>query len=115
VKDDRVYVGDMLDCCRNILSLAGEGESAFRSDFRVRDALLWNILVLGEACKHVTPATRGRWPAVPWHDIAGMRDKLVHGYANIDYDLVWLTATTDIPRLRAMLDELAAAMGPALE
>ena len=57
------------------------------------------ILVLGEAAKRLSSEFRASHPEVPWSNIAGMRDKLIHAYEAVDYDEVWSTATRDIPEL----------------
>jgi len=56
-------------------------------------------LVLGEAAKRLSSEFRSRHHDVPWSDMAGMRDKLIHAYEAVDYDEVWSTATKDIPEL----------------
>ena len=65
------------------------------------------MLVIGEAVKRISPDTRSLAPDVPWKQVAGMRDRLVHDYFNIIPDQVWNTAFTDVPRLR---DEVVALM-----
>jgi uncharacterized protein with HEPN domain len=63
--------------------------------------------VLGEAAKRLSPELRARHPDIPWRAIAGMRDRLVHGYDDVDLDLVWKTVSEDLPALIARLDRLA--------
>ena len=59
--------------------------------------------------KRVSPATRGKHPEVPWKDIAGMRDRLIHGYDSVDVDELWKTATEDVPALLEQVRTILAA------
>lgn len=70
--------------------------------------MVHQLLVLGEAVKRLSEAFRASHPEVPWRAIAGMRDKLIHGYDVVDRDEVWNTVTTDLPRLLTLLEPLAA-------
>jgi uncharacterized protein with HEPN domain len=67
----------------------------------LRSACCYQIAVIGEAVKRVSQTTRSRHPEIPWKDIAGMRDRLIHGYDSVDIDELWKTATEDVPLLLA--------------
>ncbi|OGO70698.1 MAG: hypothetical protein A2Z37_15080 [Chloroflexi bacterium RBG_19FT_COMBO_62_14] len=77
--------------------LEGLDEQRFLSDPRAHDAVVRQIEIVGEATKHLSQDIRSLSPATPWHDIAGMRDKLIHDYFEVDLHRVWLTATRDLP------------------
>jgi uncharacterized protein with HEPN domain len=76
----------------------------------VQDAVMRNLEIVGEAAKRVSPDLRGRAPGVPWREMAGMRDKLVHDYFGVDLDLVWDVVASKLPaartRIVALLEEL---------
>lgn len=69
-----------------------------------------NLEIVGEAAKRVSPDLRKRAPGVPWREMAGMRDKLVHDYFGVDLDLVWDVVAAELPAARTrivqLLDEL---------
>ena len=62
--------------------------------------------VIGEAAKHVAPAFRGGHPEIPWRGMAGMRDKVIHGYFGVDAAVVWRTVKEDLPRVREAVQSL---------
>ena len=71
-------------------------------------AFVRSIEVIGEAAKHVSPEFRARHPQVDWRVITGMRDRLIHGYFGIDYDIVWNVAADEAISLAAHLAQLLA-------
>lgn len=84
----------------------GVDEGGFIRDTRTISAVLHQITVIGEATKRLSPGFRERHPGTPWHLIAGMRDKLIHEYDDVDLEEVWKTATTDVPDLLAYVEPL---------
>jgi uncharacterized protein with HEPN domain len=64
------------------------------------------IEILGEATKRLAPTLRSQSRQIPWQDIAGMRDKLIHDYFGVDIGQVWLTATEDLPLLKDELETI---------
>jgi len=83
----------------------------FRHDRRTVDAVLRNIAVIGEAARSVPEEIRGRRPLIPWVDIADMRNVVVHEYFGVDLDILWRTATVDVPELLVALHGLITDIG----
>jgi len=99
-RDDNAILLDIAHAATLVAKfLTGKNKTAFLGDELTQSAVLHQILVLGEAAKRLSPEFRSRYPNVPWSDMAGMRDKLIHAYEAVDYDEVWSTATKDIPEL----------------
>ena len=93
-------VDDMLVAARRIQHYtSGMTAAAFERDQRVSDAVLRNLIVIGEAARYVPAAVAARYTDLPLIDIRGMRNFLVHQYDNLDTDIVWDTVQRDIDRL----------------
>ena len=78
---------------------------------QVLSACCYQIAIIGEAVKRLSAARRGEHPEVPWRDIAGMRDRLIHGYDSVDIDELWKTSTEDIPVLMEQVRRIRADLG----
>ncbi|MCC6364350.1 MAG: DUF86 domain-containing protein [Bryobacterales bacterium] len=72
-------------------------------------ACCYQIAVIGEAVKRISSTIRLRYPDIPWRDIAGMRDRLIHGYDSVDKDGLWKTVTEDVPILLRQVKRIQAA------
>ena len=103
---DRVRLNHMLDAAREAV---GFSENRSREDLD-RDRMLCLSLVhlleiIGEAARGVSAEFRVTHAEMPWRSIAGMRDRLVHGYYDVNLDIVWETVTEDLPPLVAQLEK----------
>ncbi|HEY9816380.1 MAG TPA: DUF86 domain-containing protein, partial [Candidatus Obscuribacterales bacterium] len=77
----------------------GVTQEGFAADTKTQSAVLYQIAVLGEAVKRLSPEFRNQHPNIPWSAMAGMRDKLIHDYEGVDVDRIWLTLKSSIPDL----------------
>lgn len=106
-RDDSIYLQHILDAIAKVqIYLLAVDEASFFTDSLVQDGVIRQIEIIGEATKRLSGAVRAQYADVPWDDIAGMRDKLIHDYFGVDLDKVWLTAIEDLP----LLQEEAAAI-----
>lgn len=108
MKDDRVYLGHILEAIQDIEQYAGAGRDTFMTDTMRQDALLRKLEVIGEAVKNLSENSKQRRPEIPWRQIAGMRDRLTHDYFGVDLALVWVTVEKDVPALKAAVEALLA-------
>jgi uncharacterized protein with HEPN domain len=101
-RDEFVYIQHILDAVRKIEEYAaGIDESSFMSNTLIQDGVIRQLQIIGEAVKKLSNELRNEYPHIPWQDIAGMRDKLVHEYFGIDMEEVWLTVNDDVPILKS--------------
>lgn len=110
-RDDTVYLHHILDAILRVEAyLQGRDEAAFRQDTLLQDGVIRQIEVIGEATKRLSRELRDRYRDLPWQDIAGMRDKLIHDYFGVDIDQVWLTAREDLPLLKVEIERILAEL-----
>lgn len=108
-KDDRVRLRHMLDAAREAVGFAsGRTRSDLDRDRLLALGLLKCIEIIGEAAARISPDTQRRYPAIPWSDVVGMRNRLVHVYFDIDLGLVWDTVEQDLPPLISELEKMLA-------
>ena len=111
---DRIRLRHMLEAAREAVSYISERErSDMRCDRMLLHSLVHCIMIIGEAAANVSADCRRQIPAIPWPDIVGMRNRLVHAYFDIDLDLVWNTIEVDIPSLIAALEGLEGIVPPS--
>lgn len=103
---DAVRLRDMLDHAREAIGLVtGRTRDDLKATRLLQLGLVRLIEIIGEAAAHVSSEGRLKCPAVPWDDVVSMRNKLIHGYASIDLDILWNTVTDDLPRLTVELEK----------
>ena len=106
-KDDRVRLQHMLDAANEALAfIHGRIRADLGKDRMLVLSLVKELEIIGEAASKISPETRGQNSAVPWQDISGMRNRLIHAYFDVDLDVVWGTVTKDLPLLKAELEKI---------
>jgi uncharacterized protein with HEPN domain len=101
---DLTYLLDISMTCRTIIELIeGMNQPSFIADKRTHLAVLYEIMITGEIVKRLSSEFRQAHIDIPWKQIAGMRDKLVHDYNKVDLDLTWEVTQSSIPELLAFV------------
>jgi uncharacterized protein with HEPN domain len=104
---DRDLVGDIQEAIRRIATYtAGMTEEAFMADVKTQDAVIRNLEILGEATKNLSEEFRARYSHIPWKNMAGVRDRLIHHYFGINPDIVWQIVVAELPDVITALDEV---------
>ena len=108
MKSDKIYILHMIDSMDQISEYTDQITSGeFKENRLIQDAVIRNFEVIGEAAKNVSDETREAYPHIPWKNMAGMRDKLIHNYMGVDLDAVWNTIEDIIPSMRDELLEVS--------
>ncbi|MFQ3645979.1 MAG: DUF86 domain-containing protein [Anaerolineae bacterium] len=102
----RSYLHDVLTSIKRIEAYTIDGRDIFMSNPMIQDAVVRNFEIIGEAIKRVPKSVLSQQPQIPWQDVAGFRDVLIHDYYDVDLDEVWLTVERDLPTLREAVEIL---------
>ena len=107
-------LGHIVDHCRKASALVGRfaTRESLEGDWEAQYALIRCVEVLGEASTRLGPQFHGEHPEVPWRLITGMRNRLVHGYDQVEMGLLWETATQDLPVLLSAVEAMLRAGKP---
>ena len=111
MRDIQVYVEDIIEAINNIEKYTrGLTYETFAKDKKTVDAVIRNFEIIGEATKYIPGKIRKEYPQVPWKDMAGMRDKLIHGYFGIKLDVIWKTIKERLPAVKFLMEEALRKM-----
>lgn len=106
MKNDLVYLHHIADAIADIGKYTAGGKQVFFATKMIQDAVIRNLEIIGEAVKNITPATREQYPDIPWKQIAGLRDILIHQYFGVDLDTIWLVVENRLPVLSESITPL---------
>jgi uncharacterized protein with HEPN domain len=111
MRPDRLYLEDVLAAADAIAGFVRDRDpGALAADDLVRSAVLFKLVVIGEAVSKLSRELRKKHDDLPWQDIVAFRNLAVHAYFGVDWDIVWTTATEDVPPLRARVVSILAEL-----
>ena len=98
------------DCLQRILEYTGGERAGFVASRKVQDAVVRNLQTLAESSQRLSEETKATEPQIPWRNLAGFRNVIVHGYLGIDVEAVWLVVEQDVPVLAQAIARLARSL-----
>jgi len=105
MKDDSLYLTHILECIANIEDYTSDGKETFLNSKIIQDAVIRNLEIIGEATKRISKNLRSQNPNIPWREMAGLRDVLIHDYFGIDVKIVWNVVEQELPRLKQKISD----------
>jgi uncharacterized protein with HEPN domain len=112
-KDELIRIRHMLDAARNAITFAeGKGRSDLDENPMLMFALIRAVEVIGEAASKISRNSQQRFSEIPWPRIVGIRHRLIHGYDDINLDILWETVTVALPPLIQALERIIASETP---
>jgi len=103
MKNDILYLSNILECINKIESYTVEGKNVFFSNPMIQDAVIRNFEIIGEATKRLSKELKDNNPEIKWRQIAGFRDILIHDYMSINLNRVWLVVEDDLTVLKTKI------------
>ena len=111
MKRDKAYLKHILDAISNIEKfIEGIEKEDFLGNVEKQYAVLRGLEIIGEATKNLSEKLKTKYPHIPWKEIGGMRDKLIHQYFGVNLDLVWETIKTKLPELKNQILQIVKEM-----
>jgi uncharacterized protein with HEPN domain len=106
VKDERVYLSHILECIQRIEQHRLAGQSEFLASTTLQDAVLRNLHTMAESTQRLSDSLKATQPTIPWDEIAGFRNILVHDYLGIDMEIIWGIMQTEVPELKSAVEAM---------
>ena len=111
MRDISLYLQDILGAMLAIEQfIEGISLDEFKTDDKTSSAVIRKFEIIGEAAKQIPEEIRNKYPLIPWKEMAGMRDRLIHFYFGIKYELVWHTIKDIIPQVKPSIQEILKSL-----
>jgi uncharacterized protein with HEPN domain len=111
MRDISLYLQDILDAMLAVERFVeGMSFDEFKTDDKTSSAVIRKFEIIGEAAKQVPEEIRNKYPLIPWKEMAGMRDRLIHFYFGIKYELLWHTIKDVIPQVKPAIQDILRSL-----
>ncbi|MDP3732570.1 MAG: DUF86 domain-containing protein [Candidatus Omnitrophota bacterium] len=112
-RGDVEFLSDIQEAMKRIMSYIGKmSYKKFLQDTRTQDAVVRNLEIIGEAVKNVSGNLKKRYLQIPWKELAGVRDRLIHHYFGVNYDIVWAIVKQELPQSILGIKEILNKLHP---
>ncbi|MBI4535535.1 MAG: DUF86 domain-containing protein [Ignavibacteriae bacterium] len=106
-REVHLFVKDISTAIRSIEEYMGNlSFDEFANDAKTCNAVVWQIQIIGEATKNIPSSIKKKYPDIPWKEMAGMRDRIVHSYFGISYDIVWKAVKERLPQIGTRINQI---------
>jgi uncharacterized protein with HEPN domain len=106
MRDDRLYLSNIKECIERIESYTLDGKETFLQTIIIQDAVIRNFEIIGEATKRLSTELKAAYQDVPWQQVAGFRDVLIHDYLKVNLNRVWGVIEQNLPELKAIVEAI---------
>jgi len=106
-RTDEDFLNDIKEALRRIMAyMVGISYEVFLTDTKTQDAVIRNLEIMGEATKNLSPDLRAKYSDMPWKEMAAVRDRLIHHYFGVNFDIVWNIVALELPNVAERIQEL---------
>jgi len=107
-REAKLYLNDIIEAIEKIEKYtSGFNLETFREDIKTVDAVMRNFSIIGEAINNLPPELKTTHPEIPWADINGMRNKIIHEYFGVDENILWDTSKENLPELKKQISKIS--------
>jgi uncharacterized protein with HEPN domain len=110
MNDERLYLSNIKECIARIEQYTCSGRDDFMQTPMIQDAVIRNFEIIGEATKRLSPGLRSAYSDVPWQQMAGLRDVLIHDYLKVNLNLVWQIIEQNLPQLKGQVESILQSL-----
>ena len=106
-RDYRLFIKDIVDAIESIEKfVVGMDFEEFKNDDKTVSAVVRKLEIIGEATKNIPDEIKEKYPKLPWKEMAKIRDKLIHGYFSVDFEIIWKVVREELPLLKPEIEEV---------
>lgn len=111
-RDYKLFIKDIIDCMGKIEEFVGNMElKDFVKDDKTNSAVVRKLEIIGEATKNLPESLRRKYKELPWIEMSKMRDKIIHFYFGVDYEIVWKVIKERLPQIKSELTKILEELG----